>query len=133
MPHISGKKLKDETLRELYSQLIVVLEKGSGRKGIRPVLNDLFTRTEKIMLAKRLAVIVLLARGVPVHKVANSLAMSPSTVNRMSAQLEMGRYQNISAIFSKNVGKKVVDLIEEILYILPPKAGRGRWRNLYKN
>ena len=66
MPHISSKKLKKEHLQRLYNEFSSALEKSAKKSWIKFFLNDFLTRTEKIMLAKRFAVIYLLSKNIPI-------------------------------------------------------------------
>jgi len=131
MPHISSKKLKKETLNKLYDQLGKSLEKSANRSGAKFFLGDLLTRTEKIMLAKRFAVIYLLAQGVPTSYIAESLGMSYTTILKMSLKHDVGKY----SLLLKTIEKEKTDIwkiLEKILRAgLPPIAGRGRWKFLY--
>ena len=132
MPHISSKKLKKEHLQKLYSEFNTALEKSAKKSWVKFFLNDFLTRTEKIMLAKRFAVIYLLSKDVPASYIAEALYMSPATIFRMSLKYDIGKYSSLL----KTVKKEDMDIwgtLEKILRAgLPPIAGRGRWKFLYK-
>ena len=131
MPHISSKKLKQENLQKLYDEFSIALEKSAKRSWAKLFLNDFLTKTEKIMLAKRFAVIYLLSKEVPVSYIAESLCMSPATISRMSLKFEIGKYSSLLRTV-KGEDKKIWDILEKILRAgLPPVAGRGRWKFLY--
>jgi len=132
MPHISSKKLKKEHLNKLYSEFGIALEKSAKKSWLKFFLNDFLTRTEKIMLAKRFAVIYLLSKDVPPSYIAESLGMSPATVFRMSLKYDIGKYSSLlKAIKFENAD--IWKVFEKILRAgLPPIAGRGRWKFLYK-
>ncbi|KKQ02351.1 MAG: hypothetical protein US12_C0032G0004 [Parcubacteria group bacterium GW2011_GWA2_36_24] len=129
MPHISSKKLKKEHLQKLYNEFSVALEKSAKKSWIKFFLNDFLTRTEKIMLAKRFAVIYLLSKDVPISYIAESLCMSPATISRMSVKHDNGKYSSLlKTIKNENIWR----IFEKILRAgLPPIAGRGRWKFLY--
>ncbi|KKQ21491.1 MAG: hypothetical protein US45_C0007G0008 [Candidatus Nomurabacteria bacterium GW2011_GWA1_37_20] len=132
MPHISSKKLKKENLQKLYDEFNGALEKSAKKSWIKFFLNDFLTQTEKIMLAKRFAVIYLLSKDVPTSYISESLCMSPTTIFRMSLKYEIGRYSFLlKTIESEN--KNIWKILEKILRAgMPPRAGRGRWKFLYK-
>ncbi|OGI75598.1 hypothetical protein A3C67_00720 [Candidatus Nomurabacteria bacterium RIFCSPHIGHO2_02_FULL_42_19] len=132
MPHISSKKLKKEHLQKLYNEFSVALEKSARKSWVKIFLNDFLTRTEKIMLAKRFAVIYLLSKDVPASYIAEALYMSPATIFRMSLKYDIGKYSSLlKAIREEN--KDIWRILEKILRArLPPRAGRGRWKFLYK-
>ena len=84
MPHISSKKLKKEHLQKLYNEFSIALEKSVKKSWLKLFLNDFLTRTEKIMLAKRFAVIYMLSEDLPPTYIAEALLMSPATIFLMS-------------------------------------------------
>jgi len=132
MPHISSKKLKKESLQKLYNEFNIALERSAKRSWAKFFLNDFLTRTEKIMLAKRFAVIYLLAKDVPTSYISEALCMSPATISRMSLKYEIGRYSSLLRAI-KTEDKNIWVILEKILRAgLPPIAGRGRWKFLYK-
>lgn len=132
MPHISSKKLKKEHLNKLYSEFSIALEKSAKKSWLKFFLNDFLTRTEKIMLAKRFAVIYLLSKDVPPSYIAESLGMSPATISRMSLKYDIGKYSSLLNTV-KDDKNELWKILEKILRAgLPPIAGRGRWKFLYK-
>jgi len=132
MPHISSKKLKKEYLNKLYSEFGNALEKSGKKSWTKFFLNDFLTRTEKIMLAKRFAVIYLLSKDIPTSYIAESLCMSPATIFRMSLKYNIGKYSSLLKTI-KSENEDLWGILEKILRAgLPPIAGRGRWKFLYK-
>ncbi|PIR68664.1 hypothetical protein COX93_02080 [Candidatus Nomurabacteria bacterium CG_4_10_14_0_2_um_filter_30_12] len=133
MPHISSKKLKKETLNKLYSEFGKAFEKSARKSEAKFFLGDLLTKTEKIMLAKRFAIIYLLSKDVPVSYIAESLGVSYSTLSRMSLKYDIGKYSSLlKTLENNNNNKDIWRILEKILKAgLPPRAGRGRWKFLY--
>ncbi|MCX6752243.1 MAG: Trp family transcriptional regulator [Candidatus Nomurabacteria bacterium] len=132
MPHVSSKKLKKEHLQKLYNELGTALEKSARKSWTKLFLNDFLTYTEKIMLAKRFAVIYLLSKDVPTSYISESLCMSPTTIFRMSAKYDIGRYSSLLKAIKKD-DTEIWKILEKILRAgLPPIAGRGKWKFLYK-
>src|SRR3989338_1007576 len=124
MPHVSGKKLKKEVLNKLYREFGQAFEKSARRSKAGLFLGDILTKTEKVMLAKRFAVIYLLSQEVPTSYIAESLGMSYSTIFRMSLKYDIGKYASLI----RAIEKEKVDIwkiLEKILRAgLPPRAGR---------
>ena len=130
MPHVSSRKLNKEHLQKLYNEFNIALEKSAKKSWIKFFLNDFLTRTEKIMLAKRFAVIYLLSKDVPASYISEALCMSPATISRMSIKYDSGRYSSLLKTIKND---DIWDILEKILKAgLPPRAGRGRWKFLYK-
>ena len=100
----------------------------SVRKGI--VLESLLTRTETIMLAKRLAVIVMLNRGDSGYIISKTLKMSPSSVARFRKMLNAGLFKPIIRELRKQ-NRSFLDMLELILSAgLPSIAGPRHSRRL---
>src|SRR3989344_6913823 len=130
MPHVSKRKLDQKIFDKIFRELIIVLEQAQSKKKFVPVLNELLTKTEKIMLAKRLATVLLLFGDIPQHRIAEVLLLSPTTVSKVSFQIEIGKYDSI-----KNISKKEKIDLEKVIWllltaggILPPKTGGKYWR-----
>lgn len=127
MTHISKQKLGRDVTEKLFNQLIKTIEKASNKRAIKYVFNELFTHTEKIMLAKRLAIILLLDKGTPQHVIAEQLYISPSTIAKISLKLEKERYRAIRNISGEWRGNLLEAIEHFMLMGMPPRVGRGRW------
>lgn len=88
MPHISRIKLDKKTENKLIKTLELVFTKITREEEMRGFLLSLLTPTERLMLAKRLAIIILLREGVPESRVATTLHVTRITVSRMQLFLE---------------------------------------------
>ncbi len=130
MPHVSKKKLDKETFEKIFRKLIAVIEHAQNQNKLTPILDEILTETEKIMLTKRLAVILMLSGDTPQHRISEALLVSPSTVTRMSLGIERGKYDLIRSISKKDRLdlEKVVWLLLTAGGIMPPRAGRKYWR-----
>ena len=130
MPHISKKKLDKKTRGKIFSKLITVLGHAHTHRDLAYELDELLTETEKVMLAKRLSIILMLDSEIPQHRIAEALSVSTSTVTRFSLGLEINKYK-----FIRNISKKDKVDLEKIVWllltaggILPPRVGRKYWR-----
>ncbi|MEK7175803.1 MAG: Trp family transcriptional regulator [Patescibacteria group bacterium] len=130
MPHVSKKRLSRKTQGKIFSKLIVVLGHARNHRDLAYELDELLTETEKIMLAKRLAIIFMLDSNIPQHRISDALSVSLSTVTRFSLGVEEGKYD-----FIRNISKKDKVDFEKIIWllltaggILPPRVGRKYWR-----
>ena len=131
MPHISKRKLEDKYVKDLFLEIVSVFEKAGKRGELKEVLNQLLTSKEKIMLAKRLAVISMLSQNIPVHDIALSLAMSPSTTDIMSLRFEVGSYDHvIKSGLKKTDIVDIINMIQTVGGLMPPRSGKGRWKSL---
>lgn len=127
MTHVSKKLLNEGIVETLIEQLFKTISKASDKNALKYLGSELFTHTEKIMLAKRLALILLLDKGVPQHVIAEQLNISPSTIAKVSSKIEAGKYRAIRNISGKFRGD-LLDHIEKFMLMgMPPRTGRGRW------
>ena len=129
MPHVSGKKLDPMLLEKLFGKLLMILNQAQNRGHLSTIVNELFTSTEKIMVSKRLAIILMLSSHTPQHRIVDLLKVSPATVSKMSLKKEIGKYKVILKISQKEKSS-IEKLIWGILTaggIMPPKIGRKYW------
>ena len=83
MPHLSRNKLSKKTEKELIENLNFVLTSIKNSDSMLLFLGALFTDTEKLMLAKRLAIIILLEDELPDSQIADILHVTRITVAKM--------------------------------------------------
>lgn len=134
MPHVSSKKLSSELTGKLFGKLITIFGKAQNQQSLSLIINELFTSTEKVMLAKRLAIVLMLANNIPQHRITEILQVSPTTVAKTSLMIEVGKYNAILKI-SKKEKLDIEKLVWNILTvggIMPPKVGRKYWRKYSK-
>ena len=128
MPHVSPRHLKKKTFQVLMRQFYNALEEADARTKVALMLKEVFTKTEKIMFAKRIALIYLLSKDVPFEKIGEILHLSSATISRYSLGIEQDRYAETLKVIKRR--GKFLDILEKILQAgLPPKYGKGRYRN----
>ena len=88
MPHLSKRQLDDKTKHQILETLDLVLGK-LKKDEMRMFLFSLLSRTEKLMVAKRLAVIILLQQGVEDSAIAETLKITRSTVNKLEMVMKI--------------------------------------------
>ncbi len=130
MPHVSGKKLSEEMMERLLVQLTAVFNAAGNKKALPSLVDEFFTKTEKMMLAKRLAAILMLDREIPQHVITEKLSMSPSTIARLSLGIEIGKYKQILKIAGKDRETIFHILTKFVLDELPAPIGRGKWKRI---
>ena len=135
MPHISRKKIKKKVATELADQFLTFLSITQSKAEARILANELLSQTERVMLAKRLAIIVLLVRGYSFIQIGEALGVTPQTITRVWHGLKKGRYQKIARYARERTKhfkrETFMDAFIRIIHIgMPPRVGRGRWRSL---
>ena len=129
MPHVSNKKINKKLSGKLFKKLLDILAGKRDRKVSSALISELLTPTEKIMLAKRLSLVLMLNDNIPQNKISEVLKMSPSTIARMSLKVEIGKYGTILDISKKekiDVEKIIWDILTLVGYA-PPMVGRRYW------
>lgn len=112
MTHVSKVHLERKTLERIRKNLLNIL---FSKQGGKRILDVLLTPTERIMLAKRLALIVMIERGYSYYEIWKTLKVSTSTIKRMHARLEAGLFVPIQqALISKRNQISFLDLLELI-------------------
>lgn len=82
------------------------------------------------MIAKRLALLFLIDRGVPTHAIADMLAMSSSTVARFEVSLD--HYQTVISWLRTRQGiNKVLSILADVLMV-PFEAQRKSLNQILK-
>lgn len=88
MTHISKNSLDLKTEKEILKALEIILAGIKKTEEMKFFLLALLTPTERLMLAKRLMVTVLLKENVPDQEIANMLHVTRSTVYKFKLFLE---------------------------------------------
>ena len=137
MPHVSRNKLDNKTLYQISEKLFKAIKHLKHEEEVSQFFNDLLTKTERIMLAKRLAIVTMLEVGYPFKVISRALKVSESTISSMRDRFDRGG-EGYKLIFRRlekeKFWKDFFCSIEKLLQpdFLPPITGKGRWRNLGK-
>ena len=99
MPHVSQRILDQRTKKKITDTLELVLGK-CNKIEINNFLFSLLSDTEKLMLAKRLAIVILLREGIDHSSIAETLSVTRETVSRMELA-SMKRSQGFELAFIK--------------------------------
>lgn len=104
MPHVSKKKIDRKVLERISDFLLVSLTEIKDAKEMDLFVCSFLTKTERLMLAKRLGVAYLLNEGVPQEIIAEVLSIGRPTVERMSLFLknEQNGYRVALNVLRKN-------------------------------
>lgn len=140
MPHISKKELSSKILKQIQHDFKYLLYSEKNRIEI---FENLLTETEYIMLAKRLAMVLLLTKDTQQSVIALKIQVSKSTVSRLALDYENGRFDAFKRYLKKNIKneEELFKSLEKILTLgLPRYASmrdRAEWihgkKNTYSN
>jgi uncharacterized protein YerC len=111
MPHVSSEPLRREQIDQLNKNFVRLLA-GTIASRREQALSELLTHTERLMIAKRLGMLLLISEGVSTYYISKRLHVSPSTVARFETKVESGAFDK-TLIFLKK--KKHTNTILSIL------------------
>ena len=133
MTHVSRRPMKKKVAERVHQNLLrAVLSGRSARR--QAVLSALLTRTEKVMIAKRLAVVIMLENGLTYYRIGKTLKVSTSTSKRLHRKLLAGSFRAIRHMIGTDDNSDVIAFLEKLLqFRMPPIAGPGRWKFLREN
>ena len=107
MVRISEKRIKKEVFVKILDQLFDYIVGVKTKSESKRFLGEFFTTSEKIMLAKRLALIVMLKRGYSFTVIRRTLKMSESTVAKFGRFFRQNKFsfrlRNVYRLLGPNV------------------------------
>lgn len=130
MVRINKSQLSEEQLAALFNQLSGTFGKLNANE-TELILSELLGPEEKIMLAKRLAIILLILEGNSLYKISKILRVSPTTAEKMKTGLDTGKFDELVKVLGKNEKDyfKILNALDNILHlggILPHYNGIKR-------
>ena len=128
MPHLSKDSVSLKTKSKIDNYLTAFL-KDVNLKARKDIFIELLTKTERLMVGKRILLLLLISRGVSTYHASKILKMSPSTVARFEISVSRGEYANIRKwLNKKSTGNVLLRTLGELL-MLPFEARR---KSLYR-
>ena len=91
MPQVSKYPLRKEVFERVFELLLKTIADSHTQKEATQLIDDLLTPTEKIMLAKRLSIAVLLAKNYSYKDIQEILRVSKPTIAFVNLYLKHGR------------------------------------------
>ena len=134
MVRLNKNTLPKSSLENLFKQLSQTLGKLNAAQ-TELALSELLGPEEKIMLAKRLGIMVLLTEGHSLYNIARTLKVSPATAAKIKERLNRNQCSNLQKMLQTNKKDylKILDLLDSILTLdgnLPRYSGKDRYRHL---
>lgn len=132
MVRLNKNELSTNRLEDLFKQLSKLLSNSSDRD-VGAFLEQLLGPEERIMLAKRLAIAVLLKQDYSHQQIADTLHLSQSTITNLEQRIGKGGIKKIHNVLERNESalESLGNLLEEILTvggIMPKRVGLDRYR-----
>jgi len=137
MAQVSRYPLKKEVEEKIFEILLKTIADLKKPEEVNEFLEDFLSPVEKIMLAKRLAIAILLAKGYDYRGIREVLKVTPGTVAEVNLKLKYGGkgYKRVVEKFLREEKiEKLFEKIDEALsQTFPPKGknwkewARKRW------
>lgn len=128
MTNISKRKLKKEVQDKIHNRFVKTMVDLHG-KGGSLFIEELFTPTEKIMFAKRLAGLLMIAQNISPYKISKTLRLSFSTTAQMQTDVENNKYPSITKIIQKKKDRERFWMeLEVFVRMGMPEMGKNRWK-----
>ncbi len=134
MVRLNKNKLSPQQLEGLFQQFNKTLGRLSDQK-TGDFISELLGKEERIMLAKRLAIIILLLENKSLYQIGNILKISPTTAEKIKYKLDAGEFQHIVTFLGKDKKEyfSILETLDSILHlggILPHYNGLDRYKGL---
>ncbi|VVA44443.1 conserved hypothetical protein [Candidatus Roizmanbacteria bacterium] len=125
--------LSEDLLEKIFDLFFEVMGNTSSKNEFRKIFFDLLTPAERIMLAKRVAIIYLLLKKIEYYNICDRLKVSSATVSRIALLME--KSEGIVPVFKQIVKiDKVKMFLEEVFnnVFAPDKVGVN-WKIAWEN
>ena len=144
MTQVSKYPLRKEIEQRMFEVFLDSIGMVTTRDHVQKLIDDLFSPTERVMIAKRLSIALLLLKKYDQRTVAKLLKVSLGTVNKVSLLLQKGSGGFeivINAILKQEKFNDFLEKIDDtIANIMPPPKGsdwkhwrRERWEAKIRN
>lgn len=133
MTQVSRNPLHKEIESRVYEVLLESVAIARTHDTVQKLLDDLLSPTERLMLAKRLSIALLLMKKYDQRIISNWLKVSLGTVSKVSLSLQNGTggYEKvIGSILQNDELKEFIQKIDDTLANFMPPMGKNwkHWR-----
>ncbi len=132
MARISRFRLKADVLEKLFTLFFEVVGKKRNKNEFQKIIKDLLSPVERVMIAKRIAIIYLLLKGINYMVICDVLKVSSATVSRYNLLLE--RSEGLVPAFKGIiVSDKIALFLGEFLdALIPPGTYGTNWKSAWQ-
>lgn len=135
MSQISKRPLKPGINEKVFDLFLKSLLRNNSKRKIEKFLEALISKTERIMLSKRIAIFYLLIKGLDYRAISRNLKVSTATVAKFAILLKIngGRIEKTlkRILLEKKIANNLEALGEMVFNSIPPKS--GNWSQWAKN
>ncbi len=118
MPRASKFKFPEEKLQEIIEHFTQLISSLSRSKEIENFFDNFFTGEEKIMLAKRLVLLMMIKKGYGPTQIQSALHISYETVRIYTQQLQLKNemyLKTIEKLLDREKSKEFWEKVDKIL------------------
>lgn len=133
MVHISNILITKNKLLKLYQLLFEIFEEAEDKEDFFDLIKDVLSPPEQIMVAKRIAIIYLLIKGIDQSSIAEYLGCCRSTVGKFNL-LFYEKDTRLIQIIKEMLGKEKVSHFLEDLFadiFIHPGIKIGHWQSYW--
>lgn len=130
MARISKKIVDEKLLTKIYRLFYEVFSRYEGQEDFLLIMDDILSPTEKIMLAKRLAIIYMLIKKVDYRDIADTLKVSTATILYYATSFYK-RDSRVVNIINKMLKKEnVLNFLDDFFasFMIHPGVYIGHWK-----
>ena len=125
--------IKEKVLLGIYRLFFEVISQGKNKQDFFQILDEIISPTEKLMLAKRVAIIYLLMKNTEVRKIVDTLKVSTATIAKyvlLFSSKDSRLTQILKTILNnREIRNYLSDIFKELL--IQPGIKKGHWK-LYR-
>lgn len=132
MARISRIRLKDEILEKVFVLFFEVVGKKSNIQDFKNTIFEILSPTERIMIAKRVAIVYLLLKGIDQRSISKVLKVSNATVSKFAILME--KSTGVVPSFAKILtNDKILDFLDQMFDALfPPGTYGTNWKTAWE-
>ena len=119
MAQVSRRKLNPKVWDQIYRIFLKAIKKTARGKETQLLINFLLTETEKIVLTKRLAIALLLEKGLDYDQIKSALKVSQGTI--ASVKIRLGVFPEYKKLINDILNREE---LEDELWELAEVLGR---------
>jgi Trp operon repressor len=132
MARISRQLLDERVLNKLFDLFFEIVGKKYHKEEFRNVILDLLSPVERIMIAKRIAIIYLILKKIDQRNISTALKVSNATVSKFAILME--RSVGIVPAFKTILrNEKFFDFLDELYdSLFPPGTYGTNWKDAWQ-
>lgn len=133
MTRISHRPVSKKVMEKILLLLFETLGNKFDKEEFSEITYELLSPTEKIMIAKRVAIIFLLMKQIDYYNISDVLKVSPSTIAKFHLIMTRGK-GIVKALQSMVRNEKIANFLEELwLEFRGPGTYGVNWSNAWKH